>query len=586
MIIYPFKISKYIDDNIGTIKPASIAVFCTDFSYTTIEKEFWEESLINLKNSGINGIRINVVWADIEIFEGKYYLFEQNNIHKLLKYCSKIGMFVIINFIPFANIEYNGLPSYLRHIDCFNNFNNTANINHLNRFISILHNSFGDMYSVQNGPIIGVSMDFDDYFFESKTEKSKAFNEVIKIFNDNSIPVDIYWINDNNVDNNSYSIININKETNYNNYLNNYSLCNISVLDTISSNQDLIEVLSILISKGQSIFCFSDYFEICNPYNIEYNSSKIECLLNKTKNFFRAINCFEEFYVIEKEKAYNLANSKGIKSNETKLLICKDSNEISVVFNSLEFGKSIIEFCNIQILFRGVYKDKEVWLCKETELFKPQIMVDNKLINITPMEAINIITKGKVVEIFCLSKYDNRNYLVVSHNNKPYFVLSDAYLSNIENGFSVLCMGKNVDIIIWPKPSDHIFKYPNKSFESLDYVTFITKINFNKEAVNFTKLNKTQYSIDLPSSLIIDMAKLKNKKDNIAIDLILPKNANININGNKIADLNANESQIIYIKEYIDLLSHYKFIIESFDFTYKPVGHKYNCKTINFIFNN
>ncbi|NMD38331.1 MAG: hypothetical protein GYA87_06615 [Christensenellaceae bacterium] len=590
MIVYPFRIGKKTDKNIGTKNVASIATFCTDFSYTLIDESLWYQSLINIKNYGIDGIKINLAWGDIELAQDKYFLNGQNNIHKLCKLCKNIGIFVIINFVPFAckNYKNHGLPSYLNNINIFNDFYKENNLIYFNRFINIVHNSLGNMYTIYGGPIIGVSIDLDDDFFVSNHEKSKAYQIILGAFNNNNIVLNFVWTNDlnNSTKINTNKIINVNGIEDNIKESNDFSLYNINLKSIVNKNQNVLELIILSINNGQGIFCLNDFFEMIYPYSNIYNDVKFSGLKYELKKLIRSISCFDEYYALSKESLLKTSNLNYKNEKDKKIMFCNEDNETSIIFTNLFFGNSLINYCNIQVVFRGIYNNREVWLCKESTLFKPQISIDNKVIDIVPMETTTVISNGKVIEIFCLSKYDKRNYLVVSHKQKPYFVLSDGELVNIENGFSLMCCGVNKDITIWPKPSVNIFKYPNKSFEGFDYVSFKTRLNFSKEALNIKETDNNQLKIEITNSIINELISIKNSYDNIALEIFSPSKAILIINGKEIAKLKENEPLILFLKQYTFEIINGEIILEVFGIKYKPIAYKYQFKTINYFFNN
>lgn len=95
-------------------------LFGGEFQYFRINVSLWREGLVQLKKAGLNYISFYIPWIWHEIEEGFFdFLGEtapERDIIKLIKFCQKQGLSVIIRPGPYIYAEYQGfgIPEWLR----------------------------------------------------------------------------------------------------------------------------------------------------------------------------------------------------------------------------------------------------------------------------------------------------------------------------------------------------------------------------------------------------------------------------------------------------------------------------------------
>lgn len=77
--------------------------------------EYWEESILEMKAAGLNGISSYVFWQQIEPEPGRFDFAGHKNLRRFAELCKKHGMAVAFRVGPFVNSEFiaGGLPVWL-----------------------------------------------------------------------------------------------------------------------------------------------------------------------------------------------------------------------------------------------------------------------------------------------------------------------------------------------------------------------------------------------------------------------------------------------------------------------------------------
>lgn len=75
----------------------------------------WEETILKMKNGGLNAIQTYVPWNLVEPEKGKYVFDKLTDLNRFLNLCEQNGMWVILRPGPYicGEIDNGGVPAWL-----------------------------------------------------------------------------------------------------------------------------------------------------------------------------------------------------------------------------------------------------------------------------------------------------------------------------------------------------------------------------------------------------------------------------------------------------------------------------------------
>ncbi|MBR3305221.1 MAG: beta-galactosidase [Christensenellaceae bacterium] len=121
----------------------------------------WEDSVIKMKNGGINIISVYVFWIVHEEEEGIFRFDGQRDIRKFLEICEKYNMMVIMRVGPFNHGEMRngGLPDWLYGKPYEVRKDNPGFLAVVRRYFRELHKQMDGHYYSQGGCIVGTQIE-------------------------------------------------------------------------------------------------------------------------------------------------------------------------------------------------------------------------------------------------------------------------------------------------------------------------------------------------------------------------------------------------------------------------------------------
>lgn len=493
MIVFPIQLQMN-ENTLGTCADVALALFCAEFSYLNFTKVEREMELRRLKILGLHSVILKVNTKDI-LQNGKKNLSTLKILDESIRYCCEIRLFCILE------IE-------LDYIDGFF-------VDSISNIIMTLSKPY---FHFVGGRLLGIIAKQRDLL---EIVSKDSFSENIFLWQRTLLGFHFFGINSNNK---SLQAKSIGLEGSFSNFLdalivgleNAYSFFELKNLQAfLKDNRDNHLSIKELIRSCQ---IFSDFqFRVAQKV-IALNAPHLQsldtvsCILKRAKEiglvFIRNrrpefdFNSIGFSIRIDKEQSYNFPYD---------LILSKEY----VLFPmALKIGESNIEYCSVQVIYRFLGVQKEIWFCKEISGLQAGISVDGVFYKIRIMKRNIFKFSKKVVEIYCLSKYDNRFHQIIIRNNRAYMLLSAMESLVLEEGFVLQTKEKKERICILPSPNFLLSEFLDLEYYGKHFTVYTVENRFDSILAKVWESKSGVWRMEVPESFIKFRLQRKNAIDN------------------------------------------------------------------------
>lgn len=407
-----------IQSNLGTNNEVSLAMFCAEFSFMDMPQRFWENELLNIKRMGLYAVVFTLGNGEDTNFAQLRIHIKQ--VHILCNLCSKVGVFCIIKI----------------------NILNTLFETH----VHIIQTAFHQQYYYNGGKLLGYIC------LKNVPYKNNGLDEQAFIWQ-------------------------VGQE--------NHILCNVDSLHMhICQKQEFFSMFLNDVHKNLPqysmfyvedikhlpyIFALQEFMHTCNAFcdcvfkkslSIVQNDSLFCTLKSANKTNLLLIQSKADI-----EEQINLVFTNECQAILFSLTFTQTKNMYAILPVFIQYNQFCIEYASVQIVDRCIYKNKEIWVCKEIEGIIPQISLQGKVYPLSIMQKNEFTINEFKLEIYCVSKYERRNYRVLMYRAVPYIIFSNFEIKVLTKGFVLYSNALQKNITIFPNP-EFTLPFLKKSFNS------------------------------------------------------------------------------------------------------------------------
>ncbi|MDL2255100.1 beta-galactosidase [Parabacteroides sp. OttesenSCG-928-K15] len=133
-----------------------------EFHYNRMDPQYWEETLLKMKASGVNIVSTYILWILHEEFEGRQSWTGHNDLRRFVQLCQKVGLMVHLRIGPYCNAEIRngGLPDWIAHRKEFKSrSNDPLYLKYVQYWYKSIYDQMDGLLYKDNGPVIGVQLE-------------------------------------------------------------------------------------------------------------------------------------------------------------------------------------------------------------------------------------------------------------------------------------------------------------------------------------------------------------------------------------------------------------------------------------------
>ena len=160
--------------------------------YFRIVPEYWEDTLLDLKDMGCNAVETYVPWNLHEPYKGKFDFDGQKDVCAFLELAKKLGLYVIVRPSPYicSEWELGGLPAWLlKDSDIRLRTNDSVYMKHLEEYYAVLLPMIAKYQINREGTIILAQLENEYGSYNQDKDYLKA---LLKIMREYGIEVPIF----------------------------------------------------------------------------------------------------------------------------------------------------------------------------------------------------------------------------------------------------------------------------------------------------------------------------------------------------------------------------------------------------------
>lgn len=476
MIIYPIHLE--LNEQLGSNEEVSLALFCAEFSYAGLSAAQAQEDVQSCKQLGLHSILLTVHHADcdLENIKNKENLLL---LHDTVKYCCEYKLFVIVE-LDFCKSSFS-------------------------RCFETVHTLLHSYYHTCGGKLLG--------FVVNSKEGSNA---LLDRFSDGGMFV-------------------------WQRYEEGFFLANLSVSNKLmharklppsAAFEQIFQASYHFISQGYTLLFLSQFSRFLHHGN--------EREKHRLKEFLHSIRIYSDYCFVEQRIAEPLADPSLSSLNAVSCFVKKANNigllmlircNKDVPFNSIGFDirdfqnkpiafpddlilldtyaifplamqlrDNTVDFMSAQLLYRFVYHNKEIWFCKEIRQIPPQISIAGQCCQLEVMKQNHFQLHDFELEIYCVSRHDERMHAVLLYRNHPYLLLSNMRMHSCKDGVLLQSSKDRDQLSIMPCPEFILSSHLRKVFLNTHYAAYVPKIAGDLLQADIISKNGA-YCIPVPESL-------------------------------------------------------------------------------------
>lgn len=151
--------------------------------YFRIPREYWQDSLYNLKAMGFNTVETYIPWNVHEPEEGRFHFDENEDVAAFVKEAQKLGLWVILRPSPFicAEWEFGGLPAWLlRYPDMKVRTNTPLFLQKVEHYYRALFEQIADLQITRGGPVLMMQVENEYGSFGNEKEYLRSIADLMK----------------------------------------------------------------------------------------------------------------------------------------------------------------------------------------------------------------------------------------------------------------------------------------------------------------------------------------------------------------------------------------------------------------------
>lgn len=132
-----------------------------EFHYTRYNHNFWKDTLLKMKASGVNIVSSYILWNFHEDIEGQLNWSGNNNLREFVKLCQEVGLLVHLRVGPYCNAEVRngGFPDWIKQKDVKIRSNDPLYLKYVRKWYRDVFNQIQGLQYKDGGPIMGLQLE-------------------------------------------------------------------------------------------------------------------------------------------------------------------------------------------------------------------------------------------------------------------------------------------------------------------------------------------------------------------------------------------------------------------------------------------